>query len=90
MSRYVSRALADRRSRAQQKAIAARIAICAVLLILSVTSAMVSYLFLRYTDQIAAHTHDTWQTIGSLGALAAFVSFCSLLFVPLVAAGLHE
>lgn len=90
MSQYVSRTLADRRKREQSGKIAKRIGLCLFLLIFGLTSAMVGYMFLAYTDQIAANTHDTWQTIGSLGAMASFLSFCAFLLIPIVAFGIHE
>lgn len=90
MSRLISRTLAHRREEDRRSRIAARVAVCVVLLMLGITSSCVSYLFLRYTDQIAAHTHDPWQQIGMLGIWAAVVAFFSFIAVPLVAAGLHE
>lgn len=89
MSRYVSRTLAARKQ-SRGSIIATRVAICTCLLMLALTAGMTCYVFLGYTAQIAAHTHDAENTIGMIGIWAGIVSFLSLMAVPLVAAGLHE
>lgn len=88
MSRYVSRALADRRRR--QGTIAKRVGLCAFLLVLAALSGMTSYVFMAFGDQIAANTHDTHGTIAWVALWSGILAFISLLAVPIVASGILE